>query len=294
MSKVILTSKETLSSVLMFKDMKKYKVLNKEEEQELFKTFYSDEITEERKNKIRETIICSNLRWAFSLSKKYVLNGMSQNDMANIAYEALVLSFNKFDYTKNVRFSSFASFYIQNALNDFIYGEGKIINDSSTYKVVDKNINKVINKLEQLNGYTPSYSEIVDEYKNMFGTKINEDVLIDRFNIRNGIASIDNSINSDDDNHSTIESTTDFNSKHADNDIINNDRNQIINTALSTVLTEREKNIIMYSFGLVDGIEHTNEMISDRMNLTRERVGQLLKESIVKLQSNKKLLTLLA
>lgn len=280
------------SSSLFFKDVRKYGVITKEEEQRLFSEYYDNNTSPSRKEKIRDKIILSNLRWCVTLSKKYFVIGATQFDLLSEAYKGMILSFNKFDYTKNMRFATFASFYIKNELNSFIYNEGQVINDVTSNRTIDRLISKVVTQLEQEYGRTPSSNEIIELFnkqKDDGMATLNDFGLFNRMNKNIGVASLDESIDGESD--TTLGERISYNGYNADDEIRENDRTNQIDKILSSILDEREITIIKLKYGIgTEGTEYTNEMIGNQLNLTRERIGQIADSALKKLQKRKDLI----
>lgn len=289
MSQIIFTDRNAISTNLFFTDVKKYDVLTKEEENKMFVEYHSKDITQARKNLIKEKIVLSNLRWCVTLAKKTFCAGVDQSDLISTAYVGMIECFDSFDYTKGMKFASYASFHMQNSLNAFIYGDGKALTDKSSSKVIDIHIKKVTKILTTSLQREPSSSEIIEKFnetKKDNVTTLTEELLHSRYLQQVSPTGIEETFG--DDENGDILSKTDFGSTLADEEVITNEKNIQIREMLSTILSERETTIIMYNFGLVDGIEHTLDMISSKIGLTRERIGQLQATALKKLQANKK------
>lgn len=289
MSQIIFTDRNALSTNLFFSDVKKHDVLTKDEEQKLFVEYHSENVTNQRKNIIKEKILLSNLRWCVTLAKKAYCNGIEQQDLISTAYVGMLECFDSYDHTKGMKFATYASYHMQNALNLFIYGDGKTLTDKSSSKVIDIHIKKVTKILTVSLQREPTSSEIIEKFnetkKDNVAT-LTEEFLHSRYLQQVSPAGIEETFG--DDENGDILSKTDFGSTFADEEVITNEKNVQIRKMLSNILSERETTIIMYNFGLVDGIEHTLDMISSKIGLTRERVGQLQATALKKLQANKK------
>lgn len=289
MSQIIFTDRNALSTNLFFNDVKKHDVLTKDEEQKLFIEYHSENVTNQRKKIIKEKILLSNLRWCVTLAKKSYCDGIDQQDLVSTAYVGMLECFDSYDYTKGMKFATYASYHMQNALNLFIYGDGKTLTDKSSSKVIDIHIKKVTKLLTVSLQREPTSSEIIEKFnetkKDNVAT-LTEELLHSRYLQQVSPTGIEETFGDDD--NGDILSKTDFGSTFADEEVIRNEKNEQIRKMLSTILSERETTIIMYSFGLVDGIEHTMDMISSKIGLTRERIGQLQATALKKLQANKK------
>lgn len=276
----------------LFKEMRNYPVLSKDKELEYFRKYHEDDLPKHQKEHIKSLIIKSNFKWAFALSKTFVCDGFGQDDMFMEAVEAMIKCFDDFDYTKNVRFASYATFPIKNQLNSFIYGEGKTINDISSNKTIDNFIKKTIGILS-VDGVRPSDNDIINKFNEIKPdnvAKLTLNILHDRLTSSSKVTSFDTNFKSDEEDNSYNIKRTFISYENADYQLNNKELKMILIDKLSQILTDREKLIIMYTFGLMDDLEYTPEMIAARVNLTRERVGQIQTEALNKLKEHKELL----
>lgn len=126
------------------KEINRYKLLTTEEEYDLWKRMKEGSLD------ARDQLICSNLRFAVTIAKKYYCKGLSLEDRVGIACLGMIIAAEKFDATKGMRFISFAKFYMHNELAkeaksnyDMEELDACIVNnDGSTYTLHDKLQNK--------------------------------------------------------------------------------------------------------------------------------------------------------
>lgn len=126
---------------LLFKDIKKYKLLSKEEEYVLI---------EKAKNgdkKAKDQLICSNILYAISVAKRYNTMNYPLEDLISEAMLGLLLAFDQFDNTKNVKFITYAVNYIRARLSKV---QLKIIDRPYAYVIHRKRINETRMRLEQI------------------------------------------------------------------------------------------------------------------------------------------------
>lgn len=295
--KVILTNRENLSTNLFFDEIRKSEVISKDTENEMFIAYHTSTDVNERK-KIKDQIILSNLRWCVTLSKSFICGSMEQADLRSESIEGMLNCFDQFDYTKGMKFATFASFHMRNKLNGFIYSDGKMIGDVTSNKTIDKLISKVSKELEDKLARVVSSTEIIErfnEIKPQHVAILTEDMLFERSISKFGPASLDAPFISNDgsEDGSELQTKVNFGSRYADQDIIDNEKTNAIRESLNTILTEREAEIVMMSYGLTDGFEYSPEMIASKLFLTRARIGQLLTTAIDKLKLNKKVFSTL-
>lgn len=132
---------ESLILRLLYKDLNKYKKLNKEDEKELFIKAKAGDF------KAKDMIIYSNMKFAIAVAKKYANNNVPLEDFVSESFLGLLEAYETFDIDKNVRFITHAVYYIQDKLSNITQGVVKLPN---TYRVIRKKINKERNVLEQI------------------------------------------------------------------------------------------------------------------------------------------------
>jgi RNA polymerase primary sigma factor len=285
-----------------YNDIRRYDVLDKEEETRLFKElseyknalkiakddkdyescdFYTKKIDE-----IRDKIINANQRLCVSAAKNWATTD-TLLDYVNEANIDLSEAIDKFDYTKGIKFASYAMWYIKRALNTYCHDVIPIVrrtNNSKTWNLESKVRNEFIQKNER----EPSSEELMEliNAKLKCGIKDKSDLL----NIQ--ITTVgDYSVAKDDDTISRSDIMEYNNASASENDferVVENDFHKALVTSLLNVLPERERMMISMRFGLIEinGIkkEFTFFEIAEELNLTPERVRQMESEILVKLK----------
>jgi len=254
---------------LYLEDIRKYKVLDKDEELELLKKIEAGD--PEAKNQL----ILSNLRLVVNVAKGYTKKGMSFIDLISEGNFGLIHAIEKFDIHKGFRFSTYAVWWIKQAISKAVINKGRDIRIPSYRHDLLNRVNRYIMAKIKEDGFYPSIERISRDLKITDG-KV-EKILLDfqdtmslNMSIGEDIFLEDTLINED---GSSLE----------DKVIEELGRRQVID--MVNALDEREKEILKMRFGL-DGYEiHTLEEIGNEFRITRERVRQIEKRTLEKLRS---------
>lgn len=246
--------------------IQQYPLLTKEQEQDLY---ISGDY---------ETLICSNLRLVVSIAKKYLNRGISLDDLIAEGNMALTKIVKKFDPERGTKFSTFATWWIRQAITKYITDNSKSVRLPVHVTNDINKLYKAAKKLTDKFNREPTMDELIEE------TGFTEDQII-KFNKYNqAVISYDSSISDDSDN--TI---LDF-IGHQD-DASQNEQNfyKEAVTDLMTVLTKREQTVIKLRFGLNKEQKcYSLEEIGNLIGVTKQMVKQIIKGSIRKMAISKK------
>lgn len=231
---------------------------------------------------IRNEIISRNQYLNYAIAKRYNNTDIVM-DLVNVGAIGMIEAFDKYDYRQDVRFCTYATYYIRRAVNAYITKENLAIRTTNDSKLISK-----VKKIENIFFATEGRYPTVDEIKNILATKYNiHDV--DGLDLSAAeMISIDSTI-SNDEELSIKDNSFEYNSKTAaynmqiDEENIENTRN-IINTYLNK-LPARERIIMAMSTGYGYDREYKDYEIAIEMDLTSERVRQLRKTAISKLHN---------
>ena len=225
----------------------------------------------------RNSIIEANLRLVVSVAKKYYHHNLNFLDLIQEGNLGLMRAVDKFDYRRNIKFSTYATWWIRQSIMRAIFTQGKTVRVPEHLSLTAQKLAKVRKHLVEKLRREPSAEDISREVKLPLAKVLNaikatqESVSLDstlgplelqRLNIL-----------SDDKLISPAELTIlrDFQTK--------------CRTMLQN-LTEREREILKMRYGFEDGSEYTLEEIGRKFMLTRERIRQIEKEALGKLRSS--------
>ena len=249
-------------------DIRKYKILTKEEEEQLLLKVKAGDI--EAKNKL----IVSNLRLVISIAKSYLNKKMSLIDMISEGNIGLIHAVEKFDTDKGYRFSTYAVWWIKQSISKALINKGREIRvPSYKYDLYNK-INKFILDEMVRTGEYPTNEEVAEKLN--LKLKTVEDAGLDFQEIMSLSEEVGENIFLED--TLAIQDKTDI-----EKDFINKMGREKVKNMVND-LTTREREILKRRYGL-DGYDiHTLEEIGETFSITRERVRQLEKKTLEKLR----------
>ena len=255
---------------MYLKEIGKVALLTPEEELQL--AVRMSEGDEEAKRRMAE----ANLRLVVSIAKRYVGRGMLFLDLIQEGNLGLIKAVDKFDYTKGYKFSTYATWWIRQAITRAIADQARTIR-IPVHMV--ETINKVIRVSRQLLqelGHDPSAEEIAAEM-NMPVDKV-RDIL----KIAQEPVSLETPIGEEEDSHLGDFIPDEDASEPAEAASFTLLKEQLMEV-LST-LTPREEKVLRLRFGLEDGRTRTLEEVGKEFNVTRERIRQIEAKALRKLR----------
>lgn len=253
---------------LYLQDIRKYEILNREDEEKLLVKVKAGDL--EAKNKL----ILSNLRLVISVAKNYMNKGMTLIDLISEGNFGLIRAIDKFDPEKGFRFSTYAVWWIKQSITKALMCKGREIRiPSYKYDLLNK-INKIIVEELMLTGDYPS-NEVVAEKIGMSPEKV-ANILIEF----QEVMSLNESVGDDIYLEDVILNEA---SENMENNIIDEIHREKVYEMLEG-LSKREKEILMRRYGLSGYDIHTLEQVGEEFNITRERVRQIEKKTLAKLR----------
>ena len=255
---------------MYLKEIGKVPLLTPEEEQELARRMADGD--EEAKRRMAE----ANLRLVVSIAKRYVGRGMLFLDLIQEGNLGLIKAVDKFDYTKGYKFSTYATWWIRQAITRAIADQARTIR-IPVHMV--ETINKVIRVSRQLLqelGHDPSAEEIAEE----MGMPV--DKVRDILKIAQEPVSLETPIGEEEDSHLGDFIPDEDASEPSEAASFSLLREQLM-TVLDT-LPPREKKVLELRFGIVDGRTRTLEEVGKEFNVTRERIRQIEAKALRKLR----------
>ena len=255
---------------MYLKEIGKVNLLTPEEEVELAKRMAEGD--KEAGKRMAE----ANLRLVVSIAKRYVGRGMLFLDLIQEGNLGLIKAVEKFDHTKGYKFSTYATWWIRQAITRSIADQARTIR-IPVHMV--ETINKVIRVSRQLLqelGHDPTPEEVAEEMG------MPADKVRDILKIAQEPVSLETPIGEEEDSHLGDFIPDEYASEPAEAASFTFLREQLM-SVLDT-LTDREKRVLMLRFGIADGRTRTLEEVGKEFNVTRERIRQIEAKALRKLR----------
>ncbi len=255
---------------MYLKEIGKVPLLTPEEEIELAKRMSDGD--ENAKHRMTE----ANLRLVVSIAKRYVGRGMLFLDLIQEGNLGLIKAVEKFDYTKGYKFSTYATWWIRQAITRAIADQARTIRiPVHMVETINKTI-RVSRQLLQSLGHDPSAEEIAREM-DMPVEKV-RDIL----KIAQEPVSLETPIGEEEDSHLgdfIPDEDASEPSEAASFSLLREQLEEVLDT-----LAPREKKVLELRFGIVDGRTRTLEEVGKEFNVTRERIRQIEAKALRKLR----------
>lgn len=231
-------------------------------------------------NRAKEKLAETNLRLVVSIAKKYVGRGMSFLDLIQEGNMGLMKAVDKYDYNRGFKFSTYATWWIRQAITRAIADQARTIRIPVHMVETINKLVRIQRQLVQDLGRDPSNEEIAEE----MGIEVQRVQEIRK--IAQEPVSLETPIGEEEDSHlgDFIEDDTAINPDDAANYSMLRDQ---LNDVLSC-LGAREKRVLQLRFGLIDGTPRTLEEVGKEFDVTRERIRQIEAKALRKLKSPNK------
>ncbi len=255
---------------IYLKDIGRVPLLTPDEESELAQRIL------EGNDDASQRLVEANLRLVVSIAKRYLGRGMQFLDLIQEGNLGLMKAVEKFDHTKGFKFSTYATWWIRQAITRAIADQARTIRIPVHMGETINKIKKASSQLLHENGREPTIEEIA-EYINTPIEKVREAIRASQEPV-----SLETPIGEEEDSHlgDFIPDESALTPQEAAAQALLKEQ---LNSVLST-LTPREEKVIRLRFGLDDGRPRTLEEVGDEFEVTRERIRQIEAKALRKLR----------
>lgn len=256
---------------MYLKEIGRVELLTHDEEIDLAKKILSGD------DDAKKRLAAANLRLVVSIAKRYVGRGMLFLDLIQEGNMGLIKAVEKFDYTKGFKFSTYATWWIRQAITRAIADQARTIRIPVHMVETINKLTRIQRQLIQELGREPSAEEIAERMDGMTPEKVRE---IQKISMEP--VSLETPIGEEDDSHlgDFIEDEGAMSpDDYAANELLKDELNEVL-----LELTDREEKVLRLRFGLDDGRTRTLEEVGKEFNVTRERIRQIEAKALRKLK----------
>ena len=256
---------------MYLKEIGRVDLLTHEQEIELAKRILEGD------EQAKKELAAANLRLVVSIAKRYVGRGMLFLDLIQEGNMGLIKAVEKFDYTKGFKFSTYATWWIRQAITRAIADQARTIRIPVHMVETINKLTRTQRQLVQELGREPTAEEIAEKMDGMTPAKVRE---IQKISLEP--VSLETPIGEEDDSHlgDFIEDEGAMSpDDYASNELLKDELNEVL-----LELTDREEKVLRLRFGLDDGRTRTLEEVGKEFNVTRERIRQIEAKALRKLK----------
>ena len=256
---------------MYLKEIGRVDLLTHEQEIELAKRILEGD------EQAKKELAAANLRLVVSIAKRYVGRGMLFLDLIQEGNMGLIKAVEKFDYTKGFKFSTYATWWIRQAITRAIADQARTIRIPVHMVETINKLTRIQRQLVQELGREPTAEEIAEKMDGMTPAKVRE---IQKISLEP--VSLETPIGEEDDSHlgDFIEDEGAMSpDDYASNELLKDELNEVL-----LELTDREEKVLRLRFGLDDGRTRTLEEVGKVFGVTRERIRQIEAKALRKLK----------
>ena len=265
-----ITNRESASLDKYLQEIGREELVSPEEEVELAQRIRKGD------QRALEKLTRANLRFVVSVAKQYQNQGLSLPDLINEGNLGLIKAVEKFDYTKGYKFSTYATWWIRQAITRSIADQARTIRIPVHMVETITKVKKVSSQLLHENGHEPTPQEIADRLG------ITVDRVREILRISQDPVSLETPIGEEEDSHLgdfIPDEDAPAPAEAASRTLLKEQLSEILGT-----LTPREEKVLRLRFGLEDGRPRTLEEVGKEFDVTRERIRQIEAKALRKLR----------
>ena len=252
-------------------EIKKIPLLTPSEELELAKKAKNGDIS------AKEKIVKSNLRFVITIAKKYQNHGLDLEDLISEGNIGLLIAIEKFEPSKGYKFISYAVWWIRQSILRAISDKGRMIRIPVNKTLEITKIKKAFNCVYKTKSEHNEFEQVA-KMLNLSDSYVKE-----MLHISADMISLDQEIDSSDSSATMIDFIEDKINPRPEDECLNNSLKDELDKAMSS-LKPVERRVLRMRYGLDGEKEMSLQEIGDRFNLTKERIRQIEKKAIVRMQ----------
>ena len=252
-------------------EIKKIPLLTPSEELELAKKAKNGDIS------AKEKIVKSNLRFVITIAKKYQNHGLDLEDLISEGNIGLLIAIEKFEPSKGYKFISYAVWWIRQSILRAISDKGRMIRIPVNKTLEITKIKKAFNCVYKIKS---EHNEL-EQIKKMLN--LSDSYVKEMLHISGDMISLDQEIDSSDSSATMIDFIEDKINPRPEDECLNNSLKDELDKAMSS-LKPVERRVLRMRYGLDGEKEMSLQEIGDRFNLTKERIRQIEKKALGRMQ----------
>ena len=225
----------------------------------------------------KDVLVNANLRFVVNVAKKYQNQGLPLSDLISEGNIGLINAIERFDADKGYHFISYAVWWIRQAILKAICEKSRMIRLPLNRANELVQIDKARKQLQTEKNEEPEVKDIAK------AVNMDEDHVADLINISRDLVSLETPVYAEKDSSILGDFIEDSGYTHPEEEVVEKSLQQDINSVLNT-LSQKERDIIQYRFGLNGRTPLSLKEIGDQYNLTKERIRQIEKKALKRLQ----------
>ncbi len=268
---------------IYLREIGKISLLTQEEETQLFQKINSagdaarGGADEQQIHEAKIRVVEGNLRLVAKIAMRYRNLGLPFLDLVQEGNVGLMKAVEKFDPGKGYRFTTYATWWIQQSMMRALTDHSRTIRLPA--HIVERlgKLNRSRECLQQRNSEQPTIEEVAEDLR------LPVEKVRQTLELAQGLASLDTPLDDGEDKNCFMDLIRDESASSPEEDVLAKTISEQVNEALETLLP-REAQILRLRFGLGDGTSHTLEQLGRIFGITRERVRQIEKKALMKLR----------